>query len=64
MEDMKSGFAMKHRSLSFGKGDGGMGRNDFDTSLGSLIGLLLRRTLVRSVILFIELLTAKSQRIC
>jgi hypothetical protein len=32
-------------------------------SLGSLIELLLRRTLVRSVILFNELLTAKSQRI-
>ena len=63
MEDMKLGFVMKYRSLPFWKGDGGMGSNDFDISFGSLIGLLLRRILVRLVILFNELLTAKSQRI-
>ena len=33
MEDMKPGFVMKYRSLPFGKGDGGMGRNDFDYQL-------------------------------
>ena len=47
MEDMKLGFVMKPRSLPFGKGDGGMGPNDFDASFGSLIWLLLRRTLVQ-----------------
>jgi len=44
---MKPGFVMKHRSLSLGEGEGGRGRNDFVTSFGSLIGLLLRRTLVQ-----------------
>jgi len=33
MEDMKLGFVMKYRSLPFGKGDGGMGLNDFDASI-------------------------------
>jgi len=32
MEDVKLGFVMKYRSLPFGKGDGGIGRNDFGTS--------------------------------
>ena len=48
MEDMKLGFVMKYRSLPCGKGDGGIGLNDFDTNFGSLIELLLRRTLVLS----------------
>ncbi len=51
MEDIKLGFVMKYRSLPCGKGDGGMSPKDFVTNGGSLIGLLLRRTLVRSVIL-------------
>jgi len=46
-KNKKFGFIMKRRSLPFGKGDGGMGRNDFDINFGSLIGLLLRRTLVQ-----------------
>jgi hypothetical protein len=33
MEDMKLGFVMKYRSLPFGKGDEGMGLNDFDASI-------------------------------
>jgi len=33
VEDMLPGFVMKYRSLPFGKGDGGMGLNDFDASI-------------------------------
>jgi len=33
MEDMKLGFVMKYRSLPCGKGDGGMGLNDFEASI-------------------------------
>ena len=51
VEDMELGFVLKYRSLPFGKGDGGMGRNDFVASFGSLRELLLRRTLVHLVIL-------------
>jgi len=33
MEDVKLGFVMNYRSRPFGKGDGGMGPNDFDASI-------------------------------
>jgi hypothetical protein len=33
MEDVKLGFVMKYCSLPFGKGDGGMGPNDFDATI-------------------------------
>jgi hypothetical protein len=46
MEDMKLGFVMKYRSLSFGEGEGGRGQDVCITNFGSLIELLLRRTLV------------------
>jgi hypothetical protein len=62
MEDMLPGFVMKHHFPSFWEGRWRNGQN-FDTNFGSLIGLLLRRTPVLLVILFNELLTAKSQRI-
>jgi hypothetical protein len=61
MEDMLPGFVMKHHFPSFWEGRWRNGQN-FDTNFGSLIGLLLRRTPVLLVILFNELLTAKTLR--
>ena len=52
VEDLKPGFVMKHRSLPFGKGGGGLGL-DVDncvTSFSSLIVHSLRRTLVLIVL--------------
>ena len=47
---MKFGFVTQNRSLPFGKGDGRLGfDDDYVTNICSLIELLLRRTLVRSV---------------